>query len=571
MSSVCSSTVLRVLCSVVLFIIGTTAAMCDMPDLTTAPTETVAISVDTAKLGRPFTCLDRGVDPHWIAWYPHYEHLWPLLKANGFDMIRIMGVLSNTEMYTEKTKLGADGKPIYDYSKLDAWLDPVIKAGLRPFFVMNCVPTMLSKHPTADDKQKEINNDVWVSAPTLRENLFYSWKSVTNEAGVKDYVLWEGLIYKTFVHFQKRYGKDKVATWLVEVWNEGDYGDYGAYQFDANFLETMDHTVNAVKRADPRIRIGGPGSVSSTYRRGGKHSKGRSIEEAPDWYDYIQHTAVGTNYATGRKGTPIDFITSHMYDWSGQRLATDNAAGIFKWMMDTVDSFPQHAGKPVIISEWMGAALDTYKPHEPSARDGKYDVPYVAARELRTMVQARNAGLSGMIHHSMTAPPYYKNKMFTGFPSVCTLQGVRTPQGAMLSLYNKLDGLEVDLSPSKDELGGIAAVSGNVLRVMLYHCPDEPGKSITRGAELKINWPAAAGRKVRVKKYIVDAECANARGLWHTMGEPLEAAPEQLAQLKSAAEIPTRTFQTVFDSSGQASIFTTMTSPAVQLFELTFE
>ena len=88
-------------------------------------------------------------------------------------------------------------------------------------------------------------------------------------------------------------------------------------------------------------------------------------------------------------------------------------------------------------------------------------------------------GMSGMVYHEAFAPPNYENKMFTGFPSLYTLQGVRTPQGAMLSLYNKLDGNQVEATTANDELGSIAAVKGKVLRVMLYHCPDDPAATLT--------------------------------------------------------------------------------------------
>jgi len=255
----------------------------------------------------------------------------------------------------------------------------------------------------------------------------------------------------------------------------------------------------------------------------------------------------------------LDFISSHMYDLKGRTQATDSARGIFKWMMDTVRSYPQLQGTKVIISEWEGTAAKR-----------PLDVPYTAARALRTMVLARDMGLSGMVYHEQSSWPWSANKMFAGYPSLYTLQGVRTPQGAMLSLYNRLEGNQVATETTNEALGGISALKGKHLRVMLYYCEENKSIKNAKNALIRINWPEAAGKKITVKQYFVDEYRANARKLWEAMGSPHVANPSELAQLKAAAQIPSREFTVEADTNGRIVLQTTMIMPAVQLFELSY-
>jgi xylan 1,4-beta-xylosidase len=59
---------------------------------------------------------------------------------------------------------------------------------------------------------------------------------------------------------------------------------------------TITLTIDAVRRALPRARVGGPDTAGS----GGQFMR-----------EFIEHNLRGTNYANGQTGTPLDFISFH--------------------------------------------------------------------------------------------------------------------------------------------------------------------------------------------------------------------------------------------------------------------
>lgn len=510
----------------------------------------VTIQVDATRTLRPFTELDRAMDPHWLSWLadPAYIAQYPRLRADGFEIARIIGVLSAVRIYREDAPPDADGNPVCDFQDFDAMLAPLVEHGLRPMLVMNFVPDALAVTPSAETKDKE-----W-------------WN---NDSEVKDYARWDDLIRRTLRHCQERWGRDNVAGWLCETWNEGDYGDYGLYQGRANFLEFQDHTVNAIKTVDSRIRVGGPGTVTSTYKRGGGNwtepeadalygIENPTRETAPDWRDSVEHFARGRNFVTGATGTPIDFITSHMYDLAGTVDSGKGIDVIAGWMVGTVRSFAELGDKPVLISEWSSLA-----------REWPHDTMYESVRAVRVLMRSRRRGLSGIVHHSQATPPNYRNRLFTGYPSLYTLQGpVRTALGAGRALYNRLAGVEVAVRGETAAVGAIAAADGSVVRLLVSYCEPDAGVEGRQEVKIRVLWPAAAGRQVQVREHRLDRENGNARVAWEAMGKPETADPEQLAQLRAAAEIPRHDSTVSAGDDGLVPVRTVLPAPALRLFEL---
>ena len=513
-------------------------------------THVTTITVDATNPLRQFTDLDRGMDPHWLSWLsdPAYVAQYPRLRADGFEIARVLGTLSVPRIYTKDTPIDEQGDPQYDFESFDAMLDPIVRHGFKPMLIMNYVPDVLAVTPSTEQ-----GGGKW-------------W---FNDSQVRDYDRWEDLIYKTLRHCQEKWGRQVVATWLCETWNEGDYGDYGLYKGRANFLELQDHTINAVNRADPQIRVGGPGTVTSTYKRGGGswvdpsaktlHGVANPTKQtSPDWRDIIEHLAIGSNYVTGEPGAAVDFISSHMYDLAG---TVDSGKGIDVvggWMMRTVRSHPTLRNKPVIISEW--SSLAPKWPH---------DTVFEAVRAVRVLIRSRTEGLSGIIHHSQATPPNYQNRLFSGYPSLYTLQGpVRTPLGAGRALYNRLAGHQIKVDGETASVGAIASLGGGVLRVLVCYYETDKGKQDDQPVQISISWPASAGRTIGVTVHLVDEAHGNAPKLWQAMGSPDKATAPQLAHLMAAAEIPSRKFDIAVGETGTIKLHAVLRGPSLRLFEL---
>ncbi len=159
---------------------------------------------------------------------------------------------------------------------------------------------------------------------------------------------WLKLVYETTRHLVDRYGLERVSNWYFEVWNEPDlawlfwiadqdnpnprlrdWGDMQAYN------KLYDYTVEAVKRVDPNLPVGGP-VVAGSY-----------IEP------FLEHLDE-KNYATGKKGTSIDFLSFHSY------------GSVFEKVINKIDEIHRTAGKfkkehqklPYIISEFSPSPYD---------------------------------------------------------------------------------------------------------------------------------------------------------------------------------------------------------------------
>ena len=150
---------------------------------------------------------------------------------------------------------------------------------------------------------------------------------------------WSELVYQWAKHDVERYGRDEVARWYWETWNEANIGYWqGTPQ---EFFRLHDCAVDAVRRALPEAKVGGPDSAG-----GGTNFSG----------NFLNTACTGTNFVTGKVGTPIDFISFHA---KGSPVFTNDHVrmGIANQLRDMdsgfriVASFPELKNKPIVIGE----------------------------------------------------------------------------------------------------------------------------------------------------------------------------------------------------------------------------
>ncbi len=113
-----------------------------------------------------------------------------------------------------------------------------------------------------------------------------------------DYRKWGELVYQWVTHCASRYGRSEVERWYWEVWNEPNIMYWRKTAEDYHRL--YDHAADAVKRALPAARVGGP-EIAGT----------RTPEAARFLRDFIEHCLCGTNHATSKVGAPLDFLAFH--------------------------------------------------------------------------------------------------------------------------------------------------------------------------------------------------------------------------------------------------------------------
>ena len=175
----------------------------------------------------------------------------------------------------------ADGNPVYDWTILDRIFDTYLQCGVRPYAQIGFMPKDLSTNP--DPYQHR-----WTPQAHY-EDIYTGWAYPP-----KDYDKWAELVYRWVQHCVERYGRQEVETWYWQVWNEPNIGYWrGTPQ---EFYRLHDCAIDAVRRALPSAKVGGPDTAGS----GGRFTR-----------QFFEHCLRGKNYATGETGTPLDFVSFH--------------------------------------------------------------------------------------------------------------------------------------------------------------------------------------------------------------------------------------------------------------------
>jgi len=183
----------------------------------------------------------------------------------------------STNVYTEDE----GGNPVYDWTVLDRIFDTYLQRGVRPYAQIGFMPQALSQKPVPYQHE-------W--RPGLPYNEIYTGWSFPP----RDYSKWAELVYRWVKHCIDRYGQPEVQRWYWEVWNEPNIRYWSGTPEE--FYRLHDYGIDAVRRALPGARVGGPDTAGD----GGKFMQ-----------DFLEHCLRGTNAATGRTGTPIDFVSFH--------------------------------------------------------------------------------------------------------------------------------------------------------------------------------------------------------------------------------------------------------------------
>ncbi|HEY6403555.1 MAG TPA: beta-xylosidase, partial [Blastocatellia bacterium] len=145
----------------------------------------------------------------------------------------------STNAYTED----AAGNPVYDWTIIDRIFDTYIQVGAKPLVEIGFMPEALSVKP-------QPYRHYWEPGKPYAD-IYTGWAYPP-----KDYAKWSELVRRWVSHSVERYGKEEVLKWYWELWNEPDISYWKGTPEEYNKL--YDYTADAVKRALPQARVGGP-------------------------------------------------------------------------------------------------------------------------------------------------------------------------------------------------------------------------------------------------------------------------------------------------------------------------
>lgn len=432
----------------------------------------------------------------------------------------------STNAYTEDKK----GRPRYDWTLVDSIFDTFIARGMKPLVEIGFMPEALSTRP-------QPYRHHWNPADPYND-IYTGWAYPP-----KEYDKWRELIFQWVTHSVERYGENEVASWYWEVWNEPDIG-YWKGTFE-EYCKLYDYAADGLKKAFPKAKIGGPHSTDPSNENANKFLR-----------RFLEHCVRGRNYATGKTGSPLDYIGFHAKG-SPQFLENRVRMNLGRQLrnisngFEVVASFPELKHLPIIIGESdpEGCAACSVEHHPQNAyRNGTMYSSYTAASFARIYELARTHGVHilGAVSWSFE---FEDQPWYAGFRDLAT-HGVDKP---VLNVFRMFGLMKGDLIPIRSsaplpageivrnsvrkeaDINGIASRGERSVAVMIwnYHDDDLPAPE----AEIQLQIQGLDVPRVLLTHYRIDHEYSNSYEIWKKMGEPQNPSSAQIKTLERSGQL----------------------------------
>jgi xylan 1,4-beta-xylosidase len=419
----------------------------------------------------------------------------------------------------------ADGRPVYNWTILDGIFDAYLERGVRPYVQIGFMPKALSIKP-------EPYQHAWT--PKARyEEIYTGWAYPP-----KDYDKWAELVFQWAKHAVEKYGRDEVETWYWQTWNEANIGYWRGTPDE--FYKLHDYAIDAVRRALPTARVGGP----DTAGHGGRFTR-----------NFLEHCLRGTNYATGKVGTPIDFVSFHAKgapSYTGGHVRMGIAA-----QLRTIDegfalvaSYPELKQTPIVIGESDPEGCAACQGPQLAYRNGTMYSSYTAASFPRKLDLAEKHGVN--LEGALTwAFEFEGQPYFAGFRSLAS-NGVDKPVLNVFRMFSRMNGRRIALvsdgaAPLEEvlktgvrdrpDVSGVAVLEPNRVAVLLWHYHDDDVDGPAANITLTIGGLPLPLGPARLSHRRIDRDHSNAFVQWQRMGSPQNLTPEQYRDLEASGRL----------------------------------
>ena len=498
----------------------------------------------SAQIDVYFDQSDGQFNPVWT--YFGYDEPNYTYAPNGKKLLGELAALSSTAVYVRMHNLLTTGdgssslkwgstnvyteddseKSKYDWTIVDRIFDTLHEIGIKPLVEIGFMPEALSTHP-----QPYRHN-------FPQGSIFTGWAFPP-----KDYAKWADLVFQFVRHQHERYGDAEVKTWLWEVWNEPDIGYWQGTRDE--YFKLYDFTSEAVERALPEARVGGP------------HSTGPGNPKAAEFLRaFLEHCAHGRNYATGKTGSRLDFIAFHAKGaptWRGDHVQMGVAAQLssIEQGFRIVSSFPEWRDTPVILGESdpEGCAACSAQQHpENSYRNGPLYAAYTAEVLQHTLALARREHIN-LLGSVTWAFEFETQPYFAGFRELAS-NGLDKPVLNTFRMLGLLGNERVKVTASqasptelvvrdgvreRPDINAIATRKDREIDVLIwnYHDDDLPSAP----AQIEVNLHNVPPNTALLEHFRVDSNHSNAFSAWKKMGSPQSPSAAQYEDLQAAGQL----------------------------------
>ncbi len=422
-------------------------------------------------------------------------------KDIGFRYIRFHGLLhDDMRVYVEDKQ----GNVTYNWQYIDKLFDYLLSINIRPFVEFGFMPADLAAG---------------------KKTIFW-WKA--NVSKPKSYEKWDNLITSLVAHWQERYGRQELAQWYFEVWNEPDLG--GFYDgTQADYFELYHHTSKAVKSISADYRVGGPATSATKW-----------IKEFLSYCDSAK--------------LPVDFVSTHDYGTTSVLDEFGLKKQKLKNNYDTISLNVKRVREIIDQSVFKKAELHfTEWNTSPSSRDPIHDTYQNATYVLNTLKKT-GAACNSMSYWTFTdvfEEAGAGASIFHGGFGLLNLQGIKKPTYYAYQFMNALGTTELVNHDASSYV--CTGANGNVQALIWNYTFTETAALFNQGYFVKDQPPLAVetaaleiknlpNGKYRMETYKVGYRQNDPVTGYIAMGRPANALLKQEEELKKlSAGLPVAT------------------------------
>lgn len=428
----------------------------------------------------------------------YIDHLKVVQEYIGFKYIRGHGLFCDDVGIYREEDLDGTSRKFYNFTYLDRIIDSYLEHNIRPFLELGFMPEKLKSG---------------------EQTIFY-WKG--NVTPPVSYEKWAELVEAVLNHLIDRYGREEVITWPVEVWNEPNIAFWAGTMEE--YFKLYEYSAKAVKRADPRIKVGGPVICGI---------------ETEKWLRSFFEHCIGNNL-------PLDFVSRHCYTVGeptrrGQFVYHEvyEPAYMIEELKETrkiMADYPQIANLPLHITEFSSSYVPVAAVH-----DTTFQAAYIARilSEAGEYADSYSYWTFSDVFEEYDVP----RSLFHGGFGMVALNSIKKPVFHTFEFFanagKELLYRDENLIVTKDDRRYV---------IIGWNWHDTRTGSAGSDREYALSIPSIGRQAILIKKQ-VGGDYANPLQTWSNLGKPRTLNREQKKILLKSAE-PLQTDTKLIEENG---------------------
>lgn len=444
----------------------------------------------------------------------------------------------------EVVSVAEDGTISYNFSKINKTFQELVKRGMKPIVEFDYYPDGYAQNSAQESNDEALEAK---SGPPV------SWER------------WQDLLDAFMVNLINEFGKEELKSWYFEVWNEPD--GWSREELP-DFYKLYDVFAHTVKSYDPDFKVGGPACYHLYFMK-----------------EFLDHVVYGVNYVTGEKGSPVDFLSYHIYGLSGSWLkpAPDICPVVSKftaemlWWQRLMKNYPELKNAEIHLNEWGVCShgdskfVDEFPQLE--YRNSEFSALFIVklvdclyAIEDNFNFKTELMLYWGAWFNAATGP------IFMGSRDLMTSGNIPKPIMTAYEMLAKLGTQRLNVMGPKPggRYGLLATKSENEIQILAYNFQETDDLLKTEDYfTFKIE-QIPEGKELSIKEYRMDRSHNNTYRKWEQKGRP-EASEAVIKQLKKEGNMEVTNTFSIKVKDGQATFKKALSRHSMSLYVINFE